>query len=174
MMNYDITQREKDRIGTEMCNLRSVSSTHSRVKSILLSLSNIVIHNQNYRDITNFTNLTTFNLYKILKACIISVNTQIMKWHNKDSQAYSKNLPPLQKLPPRARAHVGPCVYIYNQFTNISVFFCQVHVPQSWHTNIGTSSLLQVGHPTINTKLYQSMAQQRDQDKGLVSPPKLS
>ena len=40
MMNYDIAEQKKDRLGI---------------------------------------NLTTFALYKILKACIISVNTQIMK-----------------------------------------------------------------------------------------------
>ena len=50
-MNYDITEREKGRLGTVVC-----PSTHSRVKSVLLWLSNIVIHHQNYRDITNFTN----------------------------------------------------------------------------------------------------------------------
>ena len=70
---------------------------------ILLSLRNIVINHQSYHDITSFMNLTIFTLYKILKAFIISVNIQIMKWHNKDPG--SKNLPP-----PWAMAHVDPCV----------------------------------------------------------------
>ena len=99
MMNYGITEREKDWLGRE-CVIRGVCpSTHSRVKSVLLSFSNILIHNQNYHDITNFANLTMFTLYKILKACVISVNTQIMKWHNKDPG--SKNLP-LPKVYPES------------------------------------------------------------------------
>ena len=40
-----------------------------------------------------------FTLYKILKACIMSVNMQIIKWDNKVPG--SKSLPPPpQKLPP--------------------------------------------------------------------------
>ena len=83
-------------------------STHSRVKSVLLSLSNIVIHHQNYHDISNFKNLPTFTLYKFLKAGIISLNTQVMKWHNKDLDSKKNSAPP--KVPPRAIAHVGPFV----------------------------------------------------------------
>ena len=85
------------------CAIRGAcTSTHFRVKLVLLSISNIAIHHQNYHDITNFTNLTTFTLYKILEACIISANTQIMKWHNKE--------PGSKNFPPWAMAHVGPCV----------------------------------------------------------------
>ena len=69
--------------------------------------SNVIIHHQNYHDITNYTNLTTFTLYKILRACIIRVNTQIIKLNNKDLG--SKNLSP-QKLPLQAMTHFGPCV----------------------------------------------------------------
>ena len=79
-------------------------STHSHVNSVLVLLSNIIIHHQNYHDITNFTNLTMFTLYKILKASILSINTQIMTWHNKDSG--SKNLPPPPKV---ATLGHGPC-----------------------------------------------------------------
>ena len=101
MMNYDITEREKGRLGTEIFNSRSLPLNTFPWQIVLLSLSSIAIHHQNYHDITNFMNLT-FTLYKILKACIISVNTNIMKWHNND--------PGLKNLPPRAMTHVGPCV----------------------------------------------------------------
>ena len=57
------------------------------------------MHHQNYHDTTNFTNLTTFTLFKILKAYIISVNTQIMKWHSK--YPFSKKFAVTQKLPPK-------------------------------------------------------------------------
>ena len=66
------------------------------------SLSNIVI-DQNDHDITNFTNLTTLALYKILKVRIINVNIQIMKWHNE--LPGSKNVPP----PKVAARGYGPC-----------------------------------------------------------------
>ena len=96
MMNYDFTHRRTD--FARQCVMRGAcSSRHFRVKSILLSLSNIVIYHQNYHDVANFTNLTTFTIYNILKACIISVNIQIMKWHNKDPG--SKNLPPPKSCP---------------------------------------------------------------------------
>ena len=94
MMNYDITEREKDRLGTGNVIRGAYPSKHSRVKSVLLSLSNIEIHHQNYHGITNFTNLTTFTLYKILKDFIISVNIEIMNyWHYKDSGTKNCRLP---------------------------------------------------------------------------------
>ena len=40
-------------------------STHSRAQSVLISLINIVKH-QNYHDITNITKLLTFTLYLII------------------------------------------------------------------------------------------------------------
>ena len=88
---------------------RACPSAHSRVKSILVSLSNIVLHDRNYHDVTSFTNLTTFALYKIRKACIISVNTQIMKWHNKDSGSKICRRPPPRKLWLWVMAQVGLC-----------------------------------------------------------------
>ena len=90
-----ITERE-DSLGTGMCNLRSLP-LNTFLCQIGPSLSNIVIYHQNYHDITSFTNLTTFILYKILKVCIKSVMSQIMKWHNKDPG--SKNLSPPKSCP---------------------------------------------------------------------------
>ena len=89
-MNYDIMEREKHGLGREMCNSRSLP-LNTFPCQIGFSLAT--------HDITNFTNITTFTLYKILKACIISVNTQIMKWRNKDP--VSKKFAVTQKLPPK-------------------------------------------------------------------------
>ena len=62
MTNYDITEQEKTDLAQEYVIQGACASTHSRVKSVLLSLSNIVIHHQNHDDITNFMNLTKFTL----------------------------------------------------------------------------------------------------------------
>ena len=51
-------------------------NTHTHVRMHACAHIQTHSHAHNH-DITNFMNLTTFTLYKILKACIISVNIQI-------------------------------------------------------------------------------------------------
>ena len=103
MVSFDdelhITEREKERLGTGINNLRSLllNTFPYQISSFLAKYNKIVIHHQNYHDITNFMNLTTFTLYKTLKTCIISVNAQVMKRHNKDPGP--KSLPPPKSSP---------------------------------------------------------------------------